>query len=135
MRRINPPALLPPPGGRFAHAVVVPAGASLAFVAGQVALDDQGSVVGAGDIVAQAGQCFRNLHAVVEELGSGPDDVVEIVMYAVGYQPDLLARIDEAGDRAFSNRWPVAATTLVGVTALGSPDFLFEVTATVLVHA
>jgi enamine deaminase RidA (YjgF/YER057c/UK114 family) len=135
MRRINPPSLLPPPGGRFAHAVVPPAGAALAFVAGQVALDGEGSLVGPGDIVAQAGQCFTNLKLVVEELGSSAHDIVQIMMYAVAYQPEMLARIDAAGDAAFGGDWPVAATTLVGVETLGHPDFLFEITATVVVRA
>ena len=63
MQRLNPDDLLPPPGGRFAHAVIVPQGARVAFVAGQVALDRAGNIVGGSDVAAQAHQCFSNLSA------------------------------------------------------------------------
>ena len=135
MERHNPRGLLPPPHGRFAHAVVPPAGARLAFVAGQVALDAAGNIVGPGDIVAQARQCFANLRLVVEALAAGPQDIVQLTLYAVGYGADMLAPIDAAGDEAFGGDWPVAASTLVGVAALGHPDFLFEVTAVVAISA
>ena len=132
MLRLNPDELLPPPAGRFAHAVVPPRAARLAFLAGQVALDRNGSIVGR-DVPAQARQCFINLRSVVTALGAGFQDIVQLTMYAVGYDPVMLAGIDAAGDEVFAGDWPVAATTLLGVAALGHPDFLFEATAVVAV--
>lgn len=132
MDRINPPSLLPPPGGRFAHAVVAAAGARIAFVAGQVALDQGGNIVGGRDHGGQARQCFANLRSVVDALGAVPQDIAQLTIYVADYTPALLAAIDVAGDEGFEGDWPIAATTLVGVAALGSPDFLVEVSATVV---
>jgi enamine deaminase RidA (YjgF/YER057c/UK114 family) len=49
--RLNPPELAPPPG--YSNVVDV-RGARLVFVAGQVATDRDGNVVGKGDVEAQA---------------------------------------------------------------------------------
>ena len=43
--------------------------ARLVFVAGQVAMDADGRVVGEGDVKAQAAQVYRNLAAVLSEAG------------------------------------------------------------------
>lgn len=132
MDRINPPSLLPPPGGRFAHAVVAPAGARTAYVAGQVALDKDGNIVGGRDHGQQARQCFANVRSVIDALGAVPQDIAQLTIYVANYTPAMLAAIDGAGDEGFAGDWPIAATTLVGVAALGSPDFLVEISATVV---
>jgi enamine deaminase RidA (YjgF/YER057c/UK114 family) len=131
MDRINPGTLLPPPGGRFAHAVMATAGSRVAVVAGQVALDRHGKIVGTGEHALQAQQCFVNLRHVLDALGARSQDIAQLTIYIVGYEPSMLAGIDAAGDAGFVGDWPIAATTLVGVAALGLPDFLVEVSATV----
>ena len=58
---VNPPSLMKPAG--FSHGYEVKGG-RLLFVAGQVAKDASGTVVGAGDVVAQ----FKDLGPVYREL-------------------------------------------------------------------
>jgi enamine deaminase RidA (YjgF/YER057c/UK114 family) len=53
------------------------------FVAGQVAMDAEGRVVGEGDIKAQATQVYRNLAAVLAEAGCTLRDVVKFTTYLV----------------------------------------------------
>lgn len=48
---LNPPALYSAPG--FTHIVTAPAGARLAFLSGQVALDADFSIVGGDDLAEQ----------------------------------------------------------------------------------
>ena len=55
---VNPPGMKPL--GMYTQ-VTVAQGGSIAFISGQVAVDSQGKVVGAGDIQAQAVQVFENL--------------------------------------------------------------------------
>src|SRR5881628_240965 len=55
--------------------------ARLVFVAGQVAMDADGRVVGEGDIKAQATQVYRNLAAVLAEAGLTLRDVVKLTTF------------------------------------------------------
>ena len=56
---VNPPGMKPL--GMDTQGTVVAQGGSIAFISGQVAVDGQCKVVGAGDIQAQAVQEFENL--------------------------------------------------------------------------
>jgi enamine deaminase RidA (YjgF/YER057c/UK114 family) len=60
---INPETVHPPFG--YSHVVEVTAGRPV-YIAGQVALDPAGTLVGADDIRAQTRQVFNNLRAALE---------------------------------------------------------------------
>jgi len=70
------------PIGMYSAGFAVDA-ARLVFVAGQVAMDAEGRVVGEGDIKAQAAQVYRNLTAVLGEAGCTLGDVVKFTTYLV----------------------------------------------------
>ena len=72
---INPPNHHEPMG--YSHAVKV---GNTVYVAGQIAWDAQGNLVGPGDIEAQAVQVFENLKRVVEASGASLEDVVKTVV-------------------------------------------------------
>lgn len=115
---------------RYAHATVVTG--RLAFVSGQVAMDADGNLVGAGDLGAQTTQALRNLRGVLRALGADWTDVVRFNWYVtdVTRLEELRAALAaEVGD-AFAGR-PRPASTLVGVAALFQPGFLMEVDAVV----
>ena len=71
---INPPGLTAPNG--YTH-VVVTADRRTAYVAGQVAVDSTGKVVGVGDFKAQAEQVFANLRVALASVGASFGDVVK----------------------------------------------------------
>ena len=55
---------------------------SLVFVSGQLPLDPQTNLkVGDGDVAAEARQVLRNLMAVLEAAGCGPQQVASAVIY------------------------------------------------------
>ncbi len=62
-----------PPGGAYSHAIRV--GDPL-FIAGQVALDVEGKLVGKGDSAAQTRQAMANIQAPLEAAGAIFDNVV-----------------------------------------------------------
>ena len=63
---LNPSTVAPPPRGWFSHAAKVDlTGASLMFVSGQLALDDEGNLVGERDMSAQTEQVFVNLERIL----------------------------------------------------------------------
>lgn len=113
----------------FQYSQAVRAG-SLVFLAGQVALDADGNLVGAGDIRAQTRQIFENIRAVLAAAGLGLDDLVEIVSFHVDIRD--LAKVGEVKAEFLKKDFP--AWTAVGVTALAFPGYLLEIKATAVVQ-
>jgi enamine deaminase RidA (YjgF/YER057c/UK114 family) len=96
----------------------------LVFVSGQVAVDAEGSLVGAHSHEAQTAQIAHNIGLVLASLGVDRDAIVKETVYVVGFEPSLLQPIF-ATLRSGGPRPP--ASTLVGVAALFHPDALVEV--------
>ena len=111
--------------------VVAATGSRLVFVAGQVADDAQGSLVGPGDLAAQARQAFANVGRALAAAGAGPEHVTKITIYVVHHRPEWLPVISEARMAVFGDHLP--ADTLVGVEALAEPGYLVEVEAIAVV--
>jgi enamine deaminase RidA (YjgF/YER057c/UK114 family) len=124
LERINPEGLAPP--GNYSHVVVADAG-TLVFVAGQVALDTDGNLVGSGDVVAQARQAFRNVAIGLAAAGASPDDVAKLMIYVVGYSAESMEGIRSARREVFGDTLP--ASTFLGVQSLARREFLIEVDA------
>jgi enamine deaminase RidA (YjgF/YER057c/UK114 family) len=111
--------------------VIVATGSRLVFVAGQVADDARGNLVGPGDLAAQARQAFANVGRSLAAAGAGPDQVTKITIYVVHHRPEYLPDISEARIAAFGDHKP--ADTLVGVETLAEPGYLIEVEAIAVV--
>ena len=120
---IAPTAVHRPMG--YSHGARVRRGQPM-FLAGQVALDPSGAVVGKGDFRAQTEQVFENLKAVVEAAGGSFGDIIKLNIYVV--EVSHLAEYREVRDRYIDPQHP-PASTLVQVAALFRPDFLIEIEA------
>lgn len=118
------PESLPPPTG-YSHVVKVPA-SSLVFISGQVPLDAEGELVGAGDLEAQTRQVFTNLANALEAAGVGWTDVVKLNYFLRDVSQIAVVRAvrDEFLDGL---RYP--ASTLVEVSGLFRNDVLIEIDA------
>jgi len=81
---MDPTPLLPPgwaaPRG-YANGMLVPAGARLCFVAGQIAWDPEQRLVGAGDLALQFRTALANVLAVVAEAGGEARHLVSMTVY------------------------------------------------------
>jgi 2-iminobutanoate/2-iminopropanoate deaminase len=126
-RFINPPGLSRPTG--YTHVVVSPDGRT-AYIAGQVAYDSAGRVVGGGDFRAQAAQVFANLALALASVGAG----FRYVMKTTTYLTDLknVPALREIRARHFDAAHP-PANTLIPVSALARPELLLEIEAVVAV--
>ena len=111
--------------------VIAATGSRLVFVAGQVADDAQGNLVGRADRAAQARQAFANLGRCLAAAGARPEQVTRITIYVVGHRPEFLPDISEARIAVFGEHKP--ADTLLGVEALAEPGYLIEVDAIAVV--
>jgi enamine deaminase RidA (YjgF/YER057c/UK114 family) len=108
--------------------VVAATGTRTVYTAGQVSIDERGTVIGAGDLAAQTAQAMRNVGLALAAAGAGYADIVKITTYVVNYKPEHRVIIGLARAPFFSNGTP-PASTLVGVSALALPDWLVEIEA------
>ena len=115
----------------YTHVVAATGGTTL-YISGQISVDAAGAVVGQGDLAAQTRQVMENLKVALAAGGATFDDVVKITTFVVNYQPEHRAVV--AGVRgAYLSAENPPASTLVGVQALASPDFLIEIEAVAVV--
>jgi enamine deaminase RidA (YjgF/YER057c/UK114 family) len=126
VQHINPPALGTPHG--YTHVVTVDGGRTV-YIAGQVPLDKNGKLVGAGDFAAQARQTFENLKVALAASGADFSNVVDMTTYVTD-----MSQIDAY--RKVRNAYmtpPLPAASLVEVKALFRPDVMLEVSAIAVV--
>jgi enamine deaminase RidA (YjgF/YER057c/UK114 family) len=125
---LNPPDL-PNWQEVFSQLVIVKAGGvRTIYVAGQVSVDEQNNLIGAGDLAAQSEQTFSNLTRALAAGGTSTADVVKVNIYVKHYQPEDAAIIREAFRRAFPHP-NLLVSTWLGVEALAEEGFLIEVDA------
>src|SRR5437773_3103245 len=121
VKRTNPPALSKPTG--YTHVVEVTGPSKTIYIAGQIAFDKDGTVVGAGDMKAQAEQVFKNLQAALTSAGAKFSDVVKMNTYVTDM--DQAPAVREVRARYFGTTTP--ASTLVQVVKLARPELMIEV--------
>jgi enamine deaminase RidA (YjgF/YER057c/UK114 family) len=122
IQRIQPPDL--PESPLYSHVVLAPAG-RLVFVAGQVAQDGRGEVVGPGDFTAQATQVFENLRKALAAAGTDLAHLVKITTYVIDAR--FRDPLREVNRRYLAMDKP--ASTLLVVAALARPEYLIEIDA------
>lgn len=123
-RREIQPASVPRPVAEYAMGVEVSGGRTL-YVAGQVAIDADGKLVGQGDFKAQTRQVLGNVQAIVEEAGGKMSDIVKLTTFLTDM--DNYAAFCEV--RSEYLKPPFPAATLVEVSSLVRPEWLLEVEA------
>ncbi len=124
----NPPALGKPVGA-YSHIARVKAG-EFVFIAGQVATDAAGAIVGGGDFEAQCGQAFANIGAALAAVGAGFPDIVQFTTYLVHSQD--IAKFAAFRAREFPRLFAKGAyppNTLLIVDRLVNEAFLIEIQA------
>jgi enamine deaminase RidA (YjgF/YER057c/UK114 family) len=126
---LNPSTLPPAPG--YSQIVKVSGGTTI-YVAGQVALDEQGQLVGEGDLEKQARHVFTNLVTALSEAGATTSDLVRIGIYVVDHDLDKLQLVRRVRDEVLYVD-PPPASTLLGVERLALPGFLIEADAIAVV--
>jgi enamine deaminase RidA (YjgF/YER057c/UK114 family) len=118
-----------PAQGLYSHVGRVASG-PLLFIAGQVAVDARGAVVGRHDFEAQFAQVFDNLGAVLKGLGASFDDVIKFTTYLVHSQD--IDKFMKARAGLFPRLFQSASyppNTLLVVDRLVKEEFLIEVEA------
>lgn len=126
LSRSNPPGVSRPTGP-YSLVSSAPAGASLAWLAGQTGRREDGTM--AEDPVSQAREAFANLGAVIDSLGASPADIVCLRTYlTAGVQQGFYRGRDQVFSRWYPDGdYPVS--TLVVISGLADPRAVIEIEA------
>lgn len=127
--RIFSPDTLGKPLGQYSQITRVKA-SEFAFIAGQLATDKEGNVVGADDFDAQCTQIFRNIESALKSIDAGWGNVVQFTTYMVHSQdiPKFMAfRLREFPKLFPDGNYP--PNTLLMIDRLVGEPFLIEVQA------
>jgi enamine deaminase RidA (YjgF/YER057c/UK114 family) len=128
--RVNPDALAEPRG--WTHGMLAPAGGRVLFVAGHVAMDAAGRVVG-GDMAAQWERALENVLAVVAVAGGGPADIGRMTVYVTDLEAYRAARkpLGQVWRRLMGRHYP--AMSVVEVKGLVDEGAVVEIEATAVI--
>ncbi|WP_139490659.1 RidA family protein [Brevibacillus dissolubilis] len=120
---INPETM--PPTFGYTHVVEV-RNARTIYVSGQIALNKDGQVVGAGDLAVQTKQVFENIKSALDAAGVGFHDVVKLTFFVTDISQMGIVR--EIRDQYINTVNPPASSA-VEVRKLIRDDLLIEVEA------
>lgn len=122
---LTPSEIHPAPG--FSHIAIAPEGGRIAYIAGQVALAPDFSLIGGDDLGEQTKAAMRNVKIALDAIGADWGDVVRRTIYTLHpteYET-ITAAIEEVQG---STEHP--AQTIAGVTGLAVPGLLVEIEVT-----
>lgn len=114
----SPPDVFP--AANYEHVSIA---GDFAYVAGQVARDENGQWVGPGDAGAQATQVYKNIGRILAHIGATPKDVVKIMVFLTD-RADAPA-VSAARKAFFGDHRPPHSGIIIG--GLGSPEVKVEI--------
>jgi 2-iminobutanoate/2-iminopropanoate deaminase len=95
------------------------------YVSGQVSHDDEGKIVGRGDMEAQMRQAYANIQKMLEQYGTTMDNVIDEVLFVTDMNTAFTAAV-KCRQEVFSGQ-PVVASTIVQIQRLAFPDLMIEI--------
>lgn len=120
MKAINPDTVVKP-ASNYAQGVIHSAAAERIVISGQLGITPDGKTL--PDLAGQMEQAWRNLFAVMEAGGFGPETLIRAVIYVT--VPGQVGVYREIRDRMLAGH--LCANTYVEVSGLAAPQFLVEI--------
>ena len=128
VRTMENPSSVAQPLGRYSQLTRVKSQEML-YLAGQVAVDAGGNMVGVGDVVAQVRQVYENIGNVLESAGATFRNVIQFTTYLSGR--DLIGLFMTKRNRIVDELYPdgdFPPSTLLIIDSLMDEEMLLEVT-------
>jgi enamine deaminase RidA (YjgF/YER057c/UK114 family) len=107
----------------YSHVVTVKGPGKTIYIAGQLARDAAGNIVGPGDMRAQLEQTFKNLDACLKAAGATWADVVKTNTFVTDYQ--AFAQCADLRMRYFGIAGPTSTT--IQISGLAQPQAMVEI--------
>src|SRR5262245_27127717 len=106
----------------YSHVVTVTGPGKTIYIAGQLARDTEGSIVGPGNMRAQLEQTFKNLDACLKAAGATWADVVKTNTFVTDYQ--AFSQCSDVRMRYFGIASPTSTT--IQISGLAQPEAMVE---------
>ncbi|HVB16181.1 MAG TPA: RidA family protein [Stellaceae bacterium] len=107
----------------YSHVVTVNGPGKTIYIAGQLARDEAGNIVGPGDMRAQLEQTFKNLDLCLKAAGASWADVVKSNTYVTDY-PEF-AKCSDVRMRYFGVASPTSTT--IQISRLAQDEAMVEI--------
>jgi 2-iminobutanoate/2-iminopropanoate deaminase len=107
----------------YSHVVTVNGPGKTVYIAGQLARDGAGNIVGKGDMRAQLEQTFKNLEACLKAAGASWADVVKTNTFVTDYQ--AFSQHSDVRMRYIGVASPTSTT--IQISALAQPEAMVEI--------
>lgn len=126
---VNPNTVHTPRG--YSHASVTDLGTvKMVLIAGQVAFDKSGNLVGKDDLQQQTEQVFQNIKSIVESENGTMEQIVKLNYFIRDVSKIQVVR--DVRDKFINTKNP-PASTLIEVSKLFREDILIEIEATAMI--
>ncbi len=108
----------------YGYAQAVKVGDTI-YLSGQVSHDDDGNVLGEGDMEVQMRAAYANVGKVLEQYGATMENVVDEIVFVTDMDAAFGARV-KMKDEVFGGN-PVLASTIVQIERLAFPQLMIEI--------
>ncbi len=115
----------------YSHVVTAMGPGKLVFIAGQLARDANGDIVGPNDMRAQLEQTFKNLDACLKAAGATWGDVIKTNTFVTDYEAFSACR--DVRMRYFGIAIPTSTT--IQISRLAQPEAMVEIEMVAVVKA
>ena len=95
------------------------------YLAGQVSHDDEGNVLGEGDMEVQMRAAYHNVEKVLAQYGASMENVVDEILFVTDMDAAFGARV-KMKQEVFSGS-PILASTIVQIQRLAFPQLMIEI--------
>lgn len=109
---------------QYGYAQAVRVGDTI-YLSGQVSHDDEGNIVGEGDMEAQMRQAYANIEKVMAQYGAGMDNLVDEILFVTDMESAFAAAV--ACRKEVFGGMPVVASTIVQIGRLAFPELMIEI--------
>ena len=107
----------------YSHVATVTGPGRIVYVAGQLARDQAGNIVGPGDMRSQLEQTFKNLDACLKAAGASWADVVKTNTFVTDYGE--FAKCSDVRMRYLGVASPTSTT--IQISGLAQPEAMVEI--------
>ncbi len=108
----------------YGYAQAVKVGDTI-YLSGQVSHDDDGNVLGEGDMEVQMRAAYANVGKVLEQYGATMENVVDEMVFVTDMDAAFGARVIMK-DEVFAGS-PILASTIVQIERLAFPQLMIEI--------